>query len=215
MTPPPVAPKIYHIVNVDRLPSIIASGKLFCDSTIVNMNAAGTTIGMRTIKQRRFELPVKCYSNAVVADFVPFYFCPRSVMLYVIHCANSPELAYKGGQGPIIHLEADLYKVVSWANGARQSWAFSGSNAGAAYSSFWNDVAQLNQLNWPHIETNQWAQADVKEAKQAEFLMYKFFPWHLVDRIATQNLATYNQVQNNLIPAAHKPQVGLIPAWYY
>lgn len=76
MTAPPASPKIYHIVNVDRLPSIISSGQLFCDSTIVGMDAAGTTIGMGTIKARRFELPVKCYADAKVADFVPFYFCP-------------------------------------------------------------------------------------------------------------------------------------------
>lgn len=135
-------------------------------------------------------------------------------MLYVIHCANSPELLYRGGQGPIVHLEADLHKVIEWA-GTKQSWAFTGSNAGAAYTSFWKDVNQLDQLNWPHIASNSWAQSDVKEAKQAEFLMYKRFPWHLVDRIAAQNLATFNQVQNALLQTAHKPQVALLPAWYY
>jgi hypothetical protein len=215
MTQPPQNPKIYHIVHVDKLSAIIADQRLHCDSTIVNMNPSGTTIGMGTIKQRRFELPVKCYSGAMVADFVPFYFCPRSVMLYVIHCANSPELAYKGGQGPIVHLEADLNSVIAWANGVNQSWAFSGSNAGAAYTSFWNDVNQLQQLNWPHIAATQWSQADVKEDKQAEFLMYKSFPWHLVERIGVRTLPIHNQVHNALIPAAHKPQVAIMPGWYY
>ncbi|MBB4510625.1 type II toxin-antitoxin system toxin DNA ADP-ribosyl transferase DarT [Rhizobium leguminosarum] len=215
MTPPPQNPKIYHILNVDKLASVIAAERLHCDSTIVTMNPVGTTIGMGTIKQRRFELPVKCYSNAAVADFVPFYFCPRSVMLYVIHCANSPELEYKGGQGPIVHLEADLHKVIAWANSASQSWAFSGSNAGAAYTSFWNDVNELHQLNWQNIAANQWSQADVKEDKQAEFLMYKSFPWSLVDRIGTRSLDVLHAVHNAIAPAAHKPQVAMMPAWYY
>src|ERR1700733_9022704 len=92
MTLPPAHPKIYHIVNVDRLPSIIAHGRLLCDSEIVKLQLPGTTIGMGSIKARRLQLPVTCYANAVVGDFVPFYFCPRSVMLYVIRCANSPEL---------------------------------------------------------------------------------------------------------------------------
>lgn len=47
-----------------------------------------------------------------VGQCVPFYFCPRSVMLYVIYCANHDELSYRGGQGPILHLEADLYETV-------------------------------------------------------------------------------------------------------
>ena len=37
-------------------------------------------------------------------------------MLYVIHRADSEELAYKSGQEPIIHLQADLNASVQWAN---------------------------------------------------------------------------------------------------
>ena len=55
--PPPVTPKIYHIVHVDRLPSIIADGCLWCDEEITRRVRAhrdtGTTIGMSSIKQRR------------------------------------------------------------------------------------------------------------------------------------------------------------------
>ena len=47
---------------------------------------------------------------------MPFYFCPRSVMLYLIHKANHPELDYHGGQGAILHLESDLNTVIAWAN---------------------------------------------------------------------------------------------------
>jgi hypothetical protein len=215
MTQPPAHPKIYHIVNVDRLPSIIAHGRLLCDSEIIKHQLPGTTIGMGSIKARRLQLPVKCYANAAVGDFVPFYFCPRSVMLYVIHCANNPELTYRGGQGPIVHLEADLPAVLQWASANNHSWAFSGSNAGATYAQFWKDVAQLDQLNWQHIAATQWTQADIKEAKQAEFLMYSHFPWHLIERIGTHSLAVFNAVMSSLAQASHKPAVQIMPAWYY
>ena len=215
MTQSPPGTKIYHIVNVDRLPSIIAHNRLLCDSEIIKLALPGTTIGMGSIKERRLRLPVDCYANVFVGNFVPFYFCPRSVMLYVIHCANSPELAYKGGQGPIVHLEADLHKVIEWADGNNHSWAFSGSNAGAAYAQFWKVAAQLDQLNWEHIAATQWAQADIKEAKQAEFLMYNHFPWHLVERIGVHSKAVFNVAVNALAQAAHKPTVQILPHWYY
>jgi ssDNA thymidine ADP-ribosyltransferase, DarT len=215
MTQPPPDPKIYHIVNVDRLPSIIAHNRLLCDSEIIKLALPGTTIGMGSIKERRLRLPVDCYANAFVGNFVPFYFCPRSVMLYVIHCANSPELAYKGGQGPIVHLEADLHKVIQWADANNHSWAFSGSNAGAAYAQFWKATAQLDQLNWQHIAATQWAQADIKEAKQAEFLMYNHFPWHLVERIGVHSKAVFNSAVNALAQAVYKPTVETLPHWYY
>jgi hypothetical protein len=43
-------------------------------------------------------------------------------MLFVIHRANHPELAYRGGQEPIVHLEADLYEVIRWADADGRRW---------------------------------------------------------------------------------------------
>lgn len=215
MTTPPASPKIYHIVNVDRLPSIIKDGHLYCDAEIIKRQPPGTTIGMGSIKARRLSLPVKCYSKAMVGDFVPFYFCPRSVMLYVIHKADNPELTYKGGQDPIVHLEADMHAVMAWGAAKKHSWAFSGSNAGAGYTKFWSDPAKLSELNWPHIAADNWGQADIKEAKQAEFLMYNNFPWHLVERIGVRTQATFNQASNALNVANHRPPLQIFQHWYY
>ena len=126
----PTQPKIYHIVHVDRLASIADRG-LWCDARMLNRARAGTTIGMSSIKQRRLQLPIDCHQGLMVGDCVPFYFCPRSIMLYLIHCANSQELAYLGGQGPIVHLELDLLEVVSWTASKQRRWAFTLSNAGS------------------------------------------------------------------------------------
>lgn len=115
MYPVPAQPKIYHILHVDRLASVIAAGGLFCDGEMQRRGSGGTTIGMNKIKEDRlYKRRVKCHPDDFVGDYVPFYFCPRSVMLYMIHMANDPDLAYKGGQQPIVHLEADLYRTVSW-----------------------------------------------------------------------------------------------------
>ncbi|WP_309295891.1 DarT ssDNA thymidine ADP-ribosyltransferase family protein [Cupriavidus pauculus] len=53
----PVNPKIYHIVHVDRLGSIIANGGLWCDARVVRDGAAGTTMDAhyalaKTIRRR-------------------------------------------------------------------------------------------------------------------------------------------------------------------
>jgi len=92
MPQPPDEPKIYHIVHVDKLASIIADGCLWCDAVMVTKPGLGTVIGMNTIKQRRLVLPVDCHPGDHVGDYVPFYFCARSIMLYVIHRANHPEV---------------------------------------------------------------------------------------------------------------------------
>ena len=56
--PVPAQPKIYHIVHVDRLASIIADGCLWSDAMMDQRQGVGTTIGMGSIKARRLmDLP--------------------------------------------------------------------------------------------------------------------------------------------------------------
>jgi hypothetical protein len=215
MSPPPPDPKIYHIVHVDRLPAIIAAGGLRCDAVMNAVQGVGTTIGMSTIKGRRLGLPVHCHKGSNVGDYVPFYFCSRSLMLYVIHKANHPELAYRGGQGPIVHLEADLHEAIDWATGQERQWAFTKANAGAVYREFFNDRADLSQVDWQAIDARNWAAAEIREAKQAEFLMHNSFPWQLVRRIGVQSMATYAQVAAAIKGAQHQPKIEIKPDWYY
>ncbi len=215
MSSAPAHPKIYHIVHVDRLAAVITHEHLYCDSTMTQRTGAGPIIGMTAIKQRRLQLPVDCQAGTFVGDYVPFYFCPRSIMLYVIHHNNHPELTYHGGQGPIVHLEADLDEVIQHADHVKQRWAFSLSNAGARYTSFLTGANQLNQLNWPAIAARDFRDPAIKESKQAEFLIHQSFPWALVRRIGVQSQAIYQRVVEILQKAGHKPQLQIRPEWYY
>ena len=164
-------------------------------------------IGMSTIKQRRLTLPVKCHPGDHVGDYVPFYFCPRSIMLLVIHYANHPELTYRGGQGPIVHLEADLHDVIAWATAAGRRWAFSLSNAGAHYTQFCASLGDLPQLDWAAIAATDFRSAPVKEAKQSEFLLHGSFPWSLVTTIGVHSPAVRTRAAAAIARGAHQPRV--------
>lgn len=208
----PAQPKIYHICHVDRLPSIIASAGLLSDAVLLNQALPGTVIGMNHIKQRRLQLELASHPTLHVGECVPFYFCPRSVMLYLIYRQNQ-DLTYKGGQGPIVHLEADLHATVQWANAQARRWAFTLSNAGAYYFEDRADLARLNEIDWNAVQSRQWSQC--KEGKQAEFLLENSFPWHLIERIGVQSRQIYTQVANVLPAQGHRPAVEIRPEWYY
>lgn len=214
----PEQPKIYHIVHVDRLKSIIQSG-LLCDAQIVNNSCQGTTIGMSTIKSRRLKLALNSHPGLYVGACVPFYFCPRSIMLYIIHQANHPELSYRGGQDPIVHLEFDLHAVAEWAEVNNQRWAFTLSNAGSYFFEDRSNMEQLHEINWDAVQTNKWGgpsvSALVKEGKQAEFLIETSLPWSLVQRVGVLKQVTYTQVSQALTTSSHKPQLEIKPEWYY
>ncbi len=144
-----------------------------------------------------------------------FTFCPRSVMLYLLYMGNHPDITYKGGQGDIVHLEADLDAVVEWANRKGRKWAFSLSNAGARYTQFRNDLADLDDLDWTAILNNDFRSPDVKEGKQAEFLLHESFPWKLVERIGVYSNATAQRVAGAMSSDRHLPVIEIKRDWYF
>lgn len=210
---PPKEPKIYHITHVDNLPAIIAEGGLWADSEMIARGGPAAPIGMSRIKTRRLSL--ECLDGLMVGACVPFYLCPRSVMLYLLHRGNHSELGYTGGQGPIVHLEADLRRTVAWAEGDARRWALSQANAAAFYTDFRTSLDELGDIPWSAIAASDWRDPAVKEGKQAEFLVEKTFPWALVDRIGVHSQATLEHAARAVANAAHKPALEVRREWYY
>jgi hypothetical protein len=212
----PEHPKIYHITHMDNLPEILRAGVLWSDAKRIELGLACSVVGMSSIKARRLhELPMKCHPGTRVGEYVPFYFCPRSIMLYILHMGNHPELTYRGGQGPIVHLVADLRATVAWADVQRRRWAFSTSNAGAYYVDFYADLGGLDKIDWPAVAASDFRDPLVKEGKQAEFLVLESFPWQLVEEIGVLDPAIETRVRTVLRGAPHQPPVRVRRMWYF
>jgi ssDNA thymidine ADP-ribosyltransferase, DarT len=212
----PSNPKIYHITHVNNLLNIVTSKGLVSDARRIASGLTCSLVGMSTIKQRRLtEIEVSCHQGTKVGEYVPFYFCPRSIMLYILHMGNHPDVSYRGGQQPMIHLEADFHKVVNWANSNKVPWAFSNGNAGAILTIFYNDPCKLTEIDWSAVASRDFRDAKVKEGKQAEFLMFDIFPWTLVEKIGTINSTTAKEAQKALVGAEHQPVIDVEPDWYF
>jgi len=213
--PVPAQPKIYHITHIDNLAGML-DRVAWSDSERIERGLECAVVGMSNIKRRRLEeLDVDCHRGTKVGEYVPFYFCPRSIMLYILHMGDSPDLTYRGGQRPIVHLQADLNSVFAWAAANKRRWAISNGNAGAYYTSFSSSKTALDDLNWQAIATNNWRDPDVKEAKQSEFLVFESFPWALIELIGVIDRATADKVSTIIGGARHRPRVEINSAWYY
>jgi hypothetical protein len=212
----PDRPRIYHITHLDNIAEIVADGALWSDAVMVARGGPAAAIGMSSIKRRRLEeLRVKCFPDDFVGEYVPFFFCPRSIMLFIIHCRNHPELSYRGGQGPIVHLEADLHATVAWAESDGRRWAFTLSNAGARYTEFRNDIDDLDEVDWAAVANDDFRSPEVKEGKQAEFLVHEACHWNLIRRIGVRSEAMRRRVVAALSGEEHRPPVVVRPDWYF
>jgi hypothetical protein len=201
---------IYHITHIDNLPHILGAGGLWCDRLRLQHSQVIVSIAHQHIKDRRAQRPVPVSAGGTLADYVPFYFAPRSPMLFAIHRGNVDD--YHGGQEQILH----LVTTVQMATQCGRPWAFTEGHADIAYSEFFDDLADLNQIDWNIMSASYWAGSDEdKRHRQAEFLVHQFFPWASFTEIGVCNSSMVARVQARLAPAAHRPPVHVRSGWYY
>ena len=124
-------------------------------------------------------------------------------------------MTYTGGQGPIVHLVSDLKAAASWADEHGTPWAFSDCNAGARYANFYDNLGELRQIDWPAVNATDFRDPDVKEGKQAEFLVHESFPWNLVEEIGVRDQAMAERARTALEHSRHQPDVIVRQSWYY
>jgi len=201
---------IYHITDVSNLPNILAAGGMHSEANLQMAGVQPTIIGHSNIKQRRLhEITVPCCGNRFVGEFVPFYFCPRSPMLFTINRGNTGRTS--GCQNQIVHLVSSM----EIATGLGKEWAFSSGNAGAYLTDFFADVADLSKLDWGIIRSTDWAGEFRRDKKAAEFLVADFFPWAAVREIGCYNSSTKQVVETLLQGQANPPKVVERSDWYY
>lgn len=126
-------PAIYHITHLRNLPNILNENGLWCDSESVKRNIKPVEIAYTEIKERRTRKQIPLPPGGVLAEYVPFYFCNRSPMLYTLHKGNVP--AYRDGQPNILHLVSSAEAVSQ----ASLPFVFTDGHAVVNLSLFYND----------------------------------------------------------------------------
>lgn len=204
---------IFHITHVDNLPKIIEAGGLRCDRLRAQSTDAAVCIAHQHIKDRRARRAVPCAARGFVSDYVPFYFAPRSPMLYTINRGNVE--GYTQGQRPIVHLVSSVQGAVALG----KPWCFTDGHAEMAFSNFFDDLENLDKIDWSVMKSKMWndtdAQPDRKRKRQAEFLVHEFFPWTAVDAIGVIDTEMKDRVVRILGNSTHSPYVHVKRNWYY
>ncbi len=204
---------IYHITHIRNLSNIIQDGGLWCDQVVMERKLAYVSIAHQHIKERRAQKQVPCAAGGTLADYVPFYFAPRSPMLYVIQRGGVQ--GYTEGQRPILHLVSSAEAV----RAAGIPFAFTDGHAEMDISRFFTDLRDLNKIDWNIMASKYWRDTnedgDRKRRRQAEFLAHQFFPFTLCERISVINQSLARQVSALVEPLAQKPVITVEPTWYY
>ncbi len=201
--------QIFHITHVDNLPGIINMECLWCDAQRLARGFVNTNIGYSHIKARRMAHPVTVSEGGTLGSYVPFNFCPRSVMLYVVSQGHEN---YTDGQEPIIHFVSSIDSIVA----SGRPWAFTDRHADLGYANQYDSLDDLDNVDWSVMPKSYWAaDSDTSEKRQAEFLVHDWCPWTAIEEIVVINQRVKEQVELALKNSTHKPPVKIRRNWYY
>jgi hypothetical protein len=210
---------IYHITHINNLSAILREDGLLCDAEAEGRGLCAQSIAYDSIKERRKRRRVETLqgqpvaAGGVVADYVPFYFCNRSPMLYAIYTKCVP--SFQGEERDVIYLMTHVERVAK----REAKWCFTDGHAAEGVTQFTDDLNQLTMVNRSVIESWSWkdtlADPDRKRKKQAEFLVHGHFPWAWVEWIGVIDAVMADRVLEILKVASYRPRVTSQPKWYY
>ena len=203
-------PPIYHFTHGKNLKGIFGYGELRAHTaaeTVVNVADAG-------VKKWRQTRRVTCGPRGHVCDYVPFYFAPRSPMLFSISRGNVNGV--DPDQRPLVYLVSSTETVVA----AGLSCVFSDGNAAKVISRFFGDLALLgNCVDWELIGARQWGNTDEDgdrvRRRMAEFLVHGAVRLDLVTEIGVYDDEVYRRVRELLDQAGRDLQVAVHRDWYF
>ncbi|TAL18336.1 DUF4433 domain-containing protein [bacterium] len=206
---------IFRITHLDNLAGILQLGGLFAPNNQPPNAPVYHPIHHASIQNQRAATPVVCGPMGNVHDYVPFYFAPRSPMLCSLQRGNVE--GYNGGPAPIIYLVTTIQNVV----GAGLRYVFTDGHGIMQFTSYYDDLVHLNEIDWPLMEARYWADTqednDRSRRRQAEFLIHASCPWSVILCIGVYNQPTKTRVESLLQASGigHVPPVEVRPNWYY
>lgn len=211
--PRPVPTPVLHFTHVANLSALVVEG-LHGDAYIVASGVAVVDIGMPTIKAARRQRTVPIPPHGVVADYVPFYFAPRSPMMSSIHHGNVPQ--YQDGCDSLVYLVSTAERLVE----LELAVVATDRNASLAIASFepvgdeWGD-----DIDWQLMRATWWnntpQEPDRRERRMAECLAYGMVPWAAIDEVVAKIEGTADAARAVIAAAGLSTPVSVRPDWYF
>lgn len=223
--PAPRPTRLFHITAIANLPSIWRAGALLAKNTGAEAGIQYQNIAHRGAQGARARRPVPDPPGGLVHDYVPFYFAPRSPMLYAIHGGKVDGCSWR--QADIVHLET----TVERATAGDRPFVFYDRNATLAFSEPFTELARLDDaIAWDlltaepqldgfcrfwHNRNSPDRHTDRMERRQAEFLVKDRLPLERLTRLGVMDAARAEQVRSLIDVDVFGLRVDVMPTWYF
>lgn len=205
---------IYRIIHLDNLEFILRSGNL-TNKFSEEANPDYTGIGEAVLIGKRESQTIITADigkeHNPSNDFLPFYFHPKSVMLYRIQTGHK---VTKRAPDSIIYLVYKLDEIID-----NVEYLFTDGHGYASFTSWYENVGNLSLLDIQDIIREQWKNTeddpDRMRRKQAEFWIKQPLSLDGIKGIATYDEATRVRVTGMCEYYQKNIEVKTKPNYYY
>lgn len=177
---------LYHITDIKNLPSILERGALVAHSQVSSNKITYADIAHGNIQDRRAITEVPLPPYGMLHDYIPFYFAPRSPMLYAIKQGIVEN--YEGKQSDIIYLVSKTNVMEKY----NKDFVYTDGHGIMALTEFYKDLEDLDKVDWNVMKSKYWFDnednPDRKRRRQAEFLVHE-----QVELNCFMGIGVYNQ----------------------
>ncbi len=184
---------LYRITHRENLPHILHYG--ICNKNHPDANPDFISIGNHGIITTRKDREVKIEGYGNVGEYVPFYFSPKSIMLYNILTGYGVD---RIKPEEIIFLITDIEGVIN----SKQLFFFSDGQANTRISRHYNDLKDLDKVDWNVVTSGDFkksiADNDRTRRYQAEFLIHERVPINCTKAIVVYNESCATFVKKKL-----------------
>jgi len=202
---------LFRISHIDNLPWLLANG-LPCATGPRAPNFVA--IGNPDLIERRGTRVVRVPPGGTLADYVPFYFTPKSPMLLNIHTG------YRGikkrENAEIVILVTAIPTLITQGI----PFLFTDRHAYMDLARFSADLSELpNMIDWEILRRHDFARSDEYPDKmdryQAEALVHRHLPVAALRGIACDSAATQQRVETMVQHAGLGLRVVVRTGWYF
>lgn len=201
---------IWRIVHRDNLPWILDNG-LHCANSNVQ-SPQYVNIGNPDLIDKRRTRHVPIVPGGVLADYVPFYFTPFSVMMKNIHSGRSVQ---QRSNDEIVILVSSLYRIELMG----LPFVYTTAHAYPDWTDYYSDLANLGQIDWSIIQRRDFKREPDDPRKmeryQAEALIHNHLPITGLLGIMCYTDAMKKRIEQDVAARGLVLPVYARPGWYF
>ena len=202
--------RIFRITHCENVPWILDHGVHCSTGRVLDPNFRN--IGNVDLIDKRAHRTVPTGPGGTLADYVPFYFTPFSIMMFNIHTGyNVPRVPNE----EIVILVSSLHRVAELGI----PFVFTDQHAYPLMAKYYSELNDLDKIDWDILNRRDFKHdpddPGKKERYQAEALVWKHLPVEGLLGICSYTTAVDDRIKAELAKRNLRVETAVKTNWYF